>query len=152
LAAGGFYDRLVSREIPGNIFVYRTAPQLQILQKAQLMITHGGINSVKECIRFGVPMMIYPLRGIHDSVGCAARVVYHNLGRRGNALTDPPLKVEADIDSVRQNKSIRKNILEMRSAFLRHESNEPYIIDDMLSYAHPPDIALMDDPLFPGQS
>lgn len=139
LAAGDFYDRLISREIPGNIFVYRSVPQLQVLQKAQIMITHGGANSVKECIRFGVPMMVYPLRGIHDSGGNAARVVYHNLGRRGNALSDPPGKVVADIDCVRQNRTIKENILQMRSAFLRHESNEGYIIDDMLSYAHPTD-------------
>jgi len=35
---------------PSNVIIVNRAPQLELLKKASLMITHGGPNSVKECI------------------------------------------------------------------------------------------------------
>ncbi len=46
--------------------------QLEVLSRAKLMLTHGGLNSVQECIHFGVPMLVVPIK--HDQLGIAARV------------------------------------------------------------------------------
>lgn len=48
-----------------------------MLQHADVMITHGGINSILECIHFRVPMVIVP--GIRDQPGAAARASYHKI-------------------------------------------------------------------------
>lgn len=47
-------------EIPPNIHIYDSLPQLEILKKASLFITHGGMNSVNEAICYKVPMIVYP--------------------------------------------------------------------------------------------
>ncbi|OAI30632.1 hypothetical protein A1351_22435, partial [Methylosinus sp. R-45379] len=67
---------------PENVICVNEAPQLALLKRAKVMITHGGANTVKECILFGVPMVIFPMAGDHH--GVAARAVYHGLATRGN--------------------------------------------------------------------
>ncbi|GAC1654234.1 MAG: glycosyltransferase [Ktedonobacteraceae bacterium] len=46
--------------IPNNFIVKPFVPQLQLLQRAALFITHGGMNSVSEGCSAGVPLLIIP--------------------------------------------------------------------------------------------
>jgi MGT family glycosyltransferase len=43
-----------------NILVENYIPQLEVLSKASLFITHGGMNSISESLFFGVPLLIVP--------------------------------------------------------------------------------------------
>jgi zeaxanthin glucosyltransferase len=83
---------------PPNVVCVPRAPQLEILQRAAAMITHGGANSIKECIYFGVPMVAFPL-GL-DHPGNAARIVYHRLGLAGDARRVSARRLEAMIAAV----------------------------------------------------
>jgi zeaxanthin glucosyltransferase len=65
-------------EIDGKIMVLKWAPQAEILSKASIAITHGGLGTIKECIMNGVPMIVCPM--IYDQFDNARRVVYHQLG------------------------------------------------------------------------
>ncbi|MFI7389334.1 macrolide family glycosyltransferase [Streptomyces tendae] len=47
-------------ELPGNVLVRRSVPQLQVLDRAALFITHGGMNSVNEALFAGVPLLVVP--------------------------------------------------------------------------------------------
>ncbi|MFL8673036.1 glycosyltransferase [Clostridioides sp. GD02404] len=38
--------------------MYPFTPQLEILEKADVFITHGDLNSVMESLYFGVPMVV----------------------------------------------------------------------------------------------
>ena len=60
-----------------NLLVVKWAPQLALLRRAAVMVTHGGIGSMLECIRYGVPMVIVP--GARDQPGNRARAVYHGI-------------------------------------------------------------------------
>ncbi|EON74698.1 putative glycosyl transferase from UDP-glucuronosyltransferase family [Lunatimonas lonarensis] len=71
-----------------NVAVFDSLPQQVLLTHVQLMINHGGINSIKECIAAEVPMLVYPLSLKWDQPGCGARVAYHKLGLRGNIRSD----------------------------------------------------------------
>ncbi len=82
IAAGPLKDSLSSLQITSNICLLSVAPQLHLLSKASLMITHAGGNSIKECIKMGVPMLCFPFD--NDQIGNAARVVFHGIGARGN--------------------------------------------------------------------
>jgi MGT family glycosyltransferase len=46
--------------IPDNFIVQSSVPQLELLQKVDLFITHGGMNSVNEGLNFGVPLVLVP--------------------------------------------------------------------------------------------
>src|SRR2546423_1983193 len=47
-------------EVPKNVIVKNHMPQLEILQKADLFITHAGMNSINESLYYGVPMILIP--------------------------------------------------------------------------------------------
>ena len=57
-------------DLPGNPVVVQYAPQLEILKVAQLVITHGGLNTVLETLMAGKPMVAIPLA--HDQTAVAA--------------------------------------------------------------------------------
>ncbi|HEY4036236.1 MAG TPA: glycosyltransferase [Ktedonobacteraceae bacterium] len=54
------------------------APQLDLLSRAHLTITHAGLNTVLESLRQGVPMVAIPVT--NDQPGVAARVAYAGAG------------------------------------------------------------------------
>jgi MGT family glycosyltransferase len=64
--------------LPVNAMVVRTAPQLALLKRAALCITHGGLNTVLESLALGVPMVAIP--NCFDQPGVAARIAYHRVG------------------------------------------------------------------------
>lgn len=78
--------------IPNNFYVYTSVPQLEVLQKSSLFITHGGMNSVNESIYYSVPMLVAPIGG--DQPTIADRVEELGLGKRieGNKITSDKLK------------------------------------------------------------
>jgi UDP:flavonoid glycosyltransferase YjiC (YdhE family) len=85
------------------------------------MITHGGINSIKECIFLGVPMIILPVSG--DQPMNAARIEYHGLGIRGNLRKASVERIQALISKIEQNPSYKTRIEAMRQRFLEVESS-----------------------------
>src|SRR6266567_2540535 len=58
--------------LPGNPVVVRYAPQLEILKRAAVVITHAGLNTVLESLTEGVPLVALPLG--NDQPGVAARI------------------------------------------------------------------------------
>ena len=46
--------------IPANFIVRPSVPQLDVLQVADVFITHGGINSVHEGLYYGIPLILIP--------------------------------------------------------------------------------------------
>jgi MGT family glycosyltransferase len=54
---------------PGNFLVRRFVPQLALLERTGVFITHGGMNSVNEALYFGVPLVVVPQRGDQHLVG-----------------------------------------------------------------------------------
>jgi zeaxanthin glucosyltransferase len=47
-------------EVPSDWLVRSSLPQVTLLEQADLLITHGGNNSVTEALTFGVPMLVMP--------------------------------------------------------------------------------------------
>ena len=57
---------------PPNFIVRDYVPQLSVLKRAGVFITHGGMNSANEGLYHGVPLVVVPQRGDQNLV--AARV------------------------------------------------------------------------------
>ena len=58
--------------LPGSPLVVGYAPQLDLLKRAALCITHAGLNTVLESLTEGVPLVALPLG--NDQPGVAARI------------------------------------------------------------------------------
>jgi zeaxanthin glucosyltransferase len=65
-------------DLPGNPLVLPYVPQLQLLQRAQPMVTHAGMNSVRECLSHGVSMVAIPIS--HDRPNIAQRIEWTGTG------------------------------------------------------------------------
>lgn len=60
LAIGEKTDPRRLEPIPDNFIVRSFMPQLQVLRRAALFITHGGMNSVNEALFEGIPLLVVP--------------------------------------------------------------------------------------------
>lgn len=59
-------------DLPGNPVVVPFAPQVELLKRASLVITHAGLNTALETLAAGVPMVALPVT--NDQPGVAARL------------------------------------------------------------------------------
>ncbi len=66
-------------KIPNNFHVYPTVPQISVLKKTDVFVTHGGMNSVSEALACGVPMVVIPFMA--DQPTNAQRIEELGLGR-----------------------------------------------------------------------
>ncbi|MBU3182696.1 macrolide family glycosyltransferase [Clostridium psychrophilum] len=65
--------------IPDNFLVYQIVPQLEVLKRTTVFITHGGMNSVNEAIYYGVPVITIPQ--FADQPAVARRLEKLGLGK-----------------------------------------------------------------------
>jgi zeaxanthin glucosyltransferase len=72
ISLGGGIDPARLGKLAGNPLVVSYAPQLEILKRAAMVITHAGINTVLESLSEGVPLVAVPVA--NDQPGMAARV------------------------------------------------------------------------------
>jgi UDP:flavonoid glycosyltransferase YjiC (YdhE family) len=100
---------------PSNVILVNAAPQLEILRRASVMITHGGLNTIKECILFGAPMIVFPMRG--DQYGNAARVAYHRIGVCGHIETATMSDIQGMLNLIRDDPTFGANMGRMSRLF-----------------------------------
>jgi len=72
ISLGGGLDPARLGRLAGDPLVVYFAPQLEILKRAALVITHAGLNTVLESLSEGVPLVAIPLG--NDQPGVAARL------------------------------------------------------------------------------
>ncbi|MGW6737071.1 macrolide family glycosyltransferase [Streptomyces sp. NPDC055013] len=60
IVATGQTDPDALGPLPANVLPRRFVPQPEVLARAALFITHGGMNSVNEAMYAGVPMLVVP--------------------------------------------------------------------------------------------
>lgn len=119
--------------IPSNVIVVNRAPQTAILKRAAIMITHGGLTTIRECICSAVPMVVYPLGNDHP--GYAARVVFHGLGLRGDFLHVTEEKVRSLVEAIDKDPYYRmqSKIMQMKCKELEEQCLGIKLIEAMLA-------------------
>ena len=55
-------------DLPANMTAAPVVSQLEVLERASAFVTHGGMNSVSESLRYGVPMVTVPQMGEQEIV------------------------------------------------------------------------------------
>jgi len=87
------------------------APQLAMLSRASVMITNGGLGTIKECIWSCVPMIVLPCS--FDQPGNAARVVYHRIGFH-DSIQITPDRLGALIDQCLTDTDIKRRLMHLK--------------------------------------
>lgn len=103
--------------LPGDPLVVGYAPQLELLKKATLTITHAGLNTTLECLTNGVPMVAIPIA--FDQLGNAARIAWTGAGEFVplSRLSVPRLR--SAIQRVLTQESYKKNATRLQEAIRR---------------------------------
>lgn len=112
LSHGTRIDPAALAPVPANFLVSPYVPQLDVLARARVFITHGGMNSTMESLYYGVPMVVIP-QMIEQAV-TARRVQELGLGV---AIMPEELSVETlhyAVLHVAQDSSFRQRVQEMQ--------------------------------------
>lgn len=136
LNVGEYFEPSKLRLEP-NVTVVRWAPQLAVLARASLAITHGGLNSVKESILSGVPMVVFPME--YDQSGNAARVTHHGLGLSRDPRRARAEETRAACREVMDNPTYALRVGRMRDAFGRAQASGAgaAIVEQVLAAGRP---------------
>lgn len=76
------------QQLPGSPLVVEYAPQLEVLAKASLTITHAGMNTTLDSLSYGVPLVAIPIT--FEQPGTGARIRWTGVGE---VLPLPQLEV-----------------------------------------------------------
>ena len=93
VSKGPQHDQL---ELASNMVGEEFLPQTSILPMVDLVITHGGNNTVTECLYFGKPMVLLPL--FWDQYDNAQRIDETGFGARLATYGHEPAELHAAID------------------------------------------------------
>jgi len=115
-------------ELPDNMFGQRFLPQTAVLPLVDLVITHGGNNTVTETFFFGKPMLVLPLFG--DQFDNAQRIQETGLGLRLNPFYCSEYELLDAVDKLVNDKCLAEK---MRSIGVRiRKSDDKKIISDLI--------------------
>jgi MGT family glycosyltransferase len=78
LSVGNHLDPEQIGPLPSNTILVQRAPQLELLKRASVCITHAGLNTALEALAQGVPLVAIPVTV--DQPGVAARIAEKKTG------------------------------------------------------------------------
>jgi zeaxanthin glucosyltransferase len=103
--------------LPGNPIVVGYAPQLEMLKKATITITHAGMNTTLESLSNGVPMVAIPVA--NDQPGVAARIAWTGVGEVVSLKELSVPKVRSAIVKVLTQESYKQRAIELQEVIVR---------------------------------
>lgn len=141
------YDKYMNSSLASpDILLIPHTPQIEILKRASLFITHAGMNSVSEAINYGVPIICLPLSGdqpfvawrVADELGVGVRLQPNddNLtddvveAAMRKVLSDPSYRQKAlALSQISKGYAGHKSAVELTVQFLRDNETSHYRAD-----------------------
>lgn len=112
--------------LPPRVHVFPWVPQLTVVKQADVVVTHGGINTLDECVLAGsdggVPVLIY-CGGETDMAGNTARVLHHGIGIAGDRHGDTTEAMRRHIDRLLADSSFKVNLARLRQSYQKYVEN-----------------------------
>lgn len=113
MSVGNLTDMTKFKNLPENIFVYQNVDQIAVLSKADVFISHCGMNSVNESLYYGVPLVMFPQTP--EQGGVANRV---NQLKAGIMLKKNTVKnIQNAVKSLINDGEYRKNAISISDGF-----------------------------------
>lgn len=137
ISHGGGMNAEAVQGLPGYPLVVEYAPQLELLAKASLTITHAGLNTVLDSLSNGVPMVAIPIT--HEQPGTGARIRWTGTGEviPLTRLSVPGL--QAGIQRVLTEDSYLNNALRLQQAIRQAGGvkRAADIVEEAVEFCHP---------------
>ena len=105
ISAGENTDLSAIRDIPRHIRVYASVNQTEILQTADVFLTHCGMNSVSESLYYNVPLVMFPQT--NEQKGVAQRTFDIGAGIYLNKTT--PEHILQTVETILNNAVYQRN-------------------------------------------
>lgn len=103
--------------LPAGAIAVDYAPQLALLNRAALAITHAGLNSVMEAAAAEVPVLAIPITG--DQFGVGARIVYTGIGEVVPAAKSNGWRIATGARKILGTRAYRERATKIRDAIDR---------------------------------
>lgn len=102
--------------LPERVHAFSWVPQTSVLRHTDVMVTHGGISTIDECVMNCVPTLVYC--GFEtDMGGTTARVVHHGIGIAGNREQDSTAVIRGHLDRLLHDPGFRDNLERLRRCY-----------------------------------
>ena len=101
-------------KLQGNPLVVSYAPQLDLLQKTTLIITHAGMNTALEALTYGVPIVAIPIS--NDQPGIATRIAWVGAGELLPLGQLDPERLFKVVQTVLKQSTYKENALRLKDA------------------------------------
>ncbi len=98
--------------LPANIYAYSFVPQLDVLDHADVFLTHCGMNSVNEAMSRGVPMVAMPF--INDQIANAKRITELGIGKRVRSFPSSGKELYGAVTAVYDDNHMRNRCNEIQ--------------------------------------
>ena len=132
-SVGPYTDRAALPAMAGNFIVAPRVPQLEVLSRANLFISHGGMNSVMESLYYGVPLVVIPQ--ISEQAVTAQRVQELGLGIALDRETVTAERLREAVAQIAHDPSFRTHAQVMQQAI--HEAGGyQRATDAIMQFAH----------------
>ncbi len=105
-----------------RVIAVRYAPQLAVLERAQVFITHGGANSVMEALAIGVPMLLSPM--CNDQFHSAHYVERAGAGLRLDLREASTAQITDALQTLLQPGPVRDRVAVLRDSYRRDGAAE----------------------------
>jgi MGT family glycosyltransferase len=133
MAIGHRVDPTVLGVPPSNFVVRSYVPQLEVLDRAVLFITHGGINSAHEAMLYGVPMVVLPAAADHFVIADRVEAVGSGVVLHRTAASAERLR--SCVERVLDDPSYKENSRRMGVA-LREAGGASRAADEILAFVN----------------
>ena len=116
ISAGSLESQFADRN-SANVQIAKWVPESQLLEQVACAIIHGGLGSVKECIKAQVPMLVHPLAT--DQFDNAKRIDFHNIGFEVDLLNMSKASLKNYLLQCTQSTSVQSKLKAMHRLFER---------------------------------
>ncbi len=132
ISLGGRRDPEMFAGLRGDPVVVRNAPQLELLKRAKVVITHGGLNTALETLMEGKPMVVIPKS--FDQPAVAARLEWLGVAEALPAERVSAEDIRVALAKVFGNPSYRESARQVQAKILSARGLERAadVIEDLL--------------------
>ncbi|MBI5178012.1 MAG: hypothetical protein HZA04_01970 [Nitrospinae bacterium] len=117
VSAGRAYEKLFKLKLPSNVILFETVDQMSLLPRVDVVISHGGNNTVNETLAAGKPLLVLPAGG--EQGDNASRVEYLGAGLRADMNRITPGEIRELVDKLIEKPSFGRRAHAIAQALAR---------------------------------